>query len=76
MNSEFKKFFGFSKNFEFQKISNDYKNTKHYKLSRFGSIIIFTLFGACLVKIALETFKNKNLFLQSLRFKKKILKSI
>ena len=73
MNTEFKKFFGFSKLFETQKISNDYSKTKYFRMSSYNSFIIFSLLGIFLVKFSIFIFFNKEIYMNNFLLKKKLI---
>lgn len=76
MNTEFKKFFGFAKRFEFQKISNDYTNTKTYKKTTFTTFIIFGTAGVLAIHFVFyfnDYFKN---LASSLNYRRKMFNCI
>ena len=76
MNTEFKKYFNFSRSFETQKIGNDYKNTKYYKVSTYNSFIIFTFLGIFVVKYTLDFIKNREIYQKNIVYRKKMFRRI
>jgi len=76
MNTEFKKYFNFARSFETQKIGNDYKHTKHYKISTYNSLIIFGFLGMFIVKYTISFFKNKEVYQKSISYRKRMFRRI
>ena len=73
MNSEFKRFFGFSKFFEKQKITNDYNTYKYYKSSTYNSLIIYTLFGMLFTKLSINIYKKREKYKATFVYKRRMI---